>query len=192
MASLFDKDPASSRPPTNLERIEKEIKHLKKRTSVRDGRATTSRLSYLIVLAVLAILGLYLLDPILYALKKDDAIHAYLYLHDYGNVPELKALVDTGMFASSELTILNRRQGTAHDYYTSLDQANKTAASIVQYVNGVHALHAGKYQELDAVGKMRYLLFVHNRIPLPTSWSFLTPIVTEPDQPAANNSDTAQ
>ena len=44
-------------------------------------------------------------------------------------------------------------------------------------MTAVHLLHAGKYEQLDPVGRMRYLLFIRTGIVLPTQWSFLNPSV---------------
>ena len=42
-------------------------------------------------------------------------------------------------------------------------------------MTNVQLLHAGKYQQLDPVGRMRYLIFIRTGIVLPTQWDFLDP-----------------
>jgi hypothetical protein len=47
------------------------------------------------------------------------------------------------------------------------------------YINSVKLLHDGKYDKLDTVGKVRYVLFVKPGLGafLPTQWHFLNPSV---------------
>ena len=56
-----------------------------------------------------------------------------------------------------------------------MQQANE----IIQYQTNVQLLHSGKYQKLDPVARMRYLLFVRTNLLLPISWDFLDPAVSD-------------
>jgi len=119
------------------------------------------------------------MDPFLYALHKSDAIRIYLYLHTYGAGPETNALIASGIFSQDEIATLNRRQGSFQDYFPSPDQAARKATAIVDYMNGLRALHEGNYKQLDPIGKVRCVLFISTGLPLPTTWTSLTPTVTE-------------
>lgn len=44
-------------------------------------------------------------------------------------------------------------------------------------MTNLQLLHAGKYLQLDPVGRMRYLFFIRTGIVLPTDWTFLDPSV---------------
>src|SRR5258707_1818621 len=97
MESLFHKDPTLRPPPSPYEQIAPEIEHLKKKTSIRSGKAgdkaTLGR--FCVLTAIATLLALYFMDPFLYAIHKGDAIRAYLYLHNYrgGNEPTVDALL---------------------------------------------------------------------------------------------------
>ena len=49
--------------------------------------------------------------------------------------------------------------------------------AISNYMDSVKLLHAGSYEKLDWLGKIRYHLFVRLDIYLPERWSFLDPSV---------------
>ena len=130
MASLFHKQtrrlPA---PPTPLELIEPEIVHLKKGYSIRHGpKPKSSAPPWLIVLAFGGLLWLYLMDPVMHAWYRGEAIRTYLYLHNYGAGSLAEDLAATGIFAEDELSTLRGRQGAFQSYYASPDAANQEAA----------------------------------------------------------------
>lgn len=180
MASLFSKDPTAraALPPYSFERIEREIAHLRKSGSVRGKsgeRPTTARLVTSIALCTL--FWLYFMDPFLYAYHKGDAIRTYLYLHHYGSNQKVQVLLSTGIFSNSEVDALNHREGSFQDYYAGPSQANQSADSIVDYMNGLYYLRMGQYDHLDPIGKLRYLLFFRTGLTPPTNWAGLTPVV---------------
>ncbi|MDB4793523.1 hypothetical protein OAG63_00745 [Methylacidiphilales bacterium] len=162
-------------PPYAPERIEKEVAHLKKLYPSRYKRrgVPVTRIISCLVLGLL--LGLYFMDPFLYAFHKSEAIRAYLYLHHYGSDQEAQALLATRIFSDSEIRALDSRYGSFQDYFASPAQADQTANTIVNYLNGVTYLHLGKYDQLDSVGKLRYFFFFRTGLLPPTDWSFLTP-----------------
>jgi hypothetical protein len=182
MPSLFSKDPTvrPPLPPYALERIEQEIAHLRKSRSVRhkvkDGeRVTVAQIaSYF---AVCVLLLLYFMDPFLYAYHKNDAIRTYLYLYHNGGEQKAQALLATRIFSESEMEALNRRQGSFQNYFSSPAQAEHTADSVVNYMNGLYYLRMGQYDELNPIGKLRYLLFFRTGFLPPTNWDGLTPKV---------------
>jgi hypothetical protein len=178
--SLFHKKKAENPSPTPYELIEPEIVHLKKGYSIRHGpRAKPKTPPWLLILAICALGWLYLMDPFLHAWYKGEAIRTYLYLHNYGAGLLADSLVASQIFSPDEVTALNRRQGSFQDYYTSPEAANREAEAIIKYMTALHLLHAGKYQQLNPVGRMRYLLFIRTGIVPPTEWSFLDPSVGE-------------
>lgn len=179
MASLFDKDSGVDRPLTNDERIAPEVAHLKKSTSVRHGpgAATRTSLPYLITLLVCALLWLYGMDPVLYAWHRNDAIKIYVYLHNYGSQAKINALLATHIFTHDEISTLDARQGSFQGYFTSATEAEDQADSIVKYIQSVQDLHDGKYDQLDTLGKIRYVLFIKPGLYVPTSWNALNPAV---------------
>ena len=182
--SLFDKNTPQDRPPTVYERLEPEIAHLKKGSSVRYGaqRKKTS-VPWLIVLAVCAFCWLYVMDPVMHAWYRGEAIRTYLYLHNYGAGPMANNLAATGIFSPDEIHVLDHRQGSFQDYYGSVDAANKQAETIIHYMDSVRHLHAGDRKQLDILGRVRYNLFIRPGIYLPTQWDFLNPSVGEEDRP---------
>jgi hypothetical protein len=182
MASIFDKDPAEKPevPIYGRERIESEIAHLKKPKSVRDLKAEKYAYArFIVVTLVLAIIGLYVLDPILFAYHRGDAIRAYLYLHNYGSDAKAQALASTRILTADEILTLNHRTGSFQDYYPSAQAATDKADEIIAYLQNVHNLHIGKYDQLTLLNKVRFYLFVQTGIPLPTEWSALNPSVGE-------------
>ncbi|MCE0484600.1 MAG: hypothetical protein LV479_10225 [Methylacidiphilales bacterium] len=178
MASLFDKDPSSERPLTNREKIESEVAHLRKRSSVREGPGARARKSapYFITLVVCGVLWLYLMDPVLYAYHKTEAIRTYLYLHNYGSQSKIDELLATHMFTAEEIVSLDHRTGSFQEYFPSPHDAEQKADAILNYIQSVRDLHAGKYDKLDTLGKIRFVLFIKFGIPVPTVWGPLNPV----------------
>jgi hypothetical protein len=177
--SLFHKDnnPEDS-AATPYELIEPEIVHLKKGYSIRHGtRSKPKKPLWLIVLAFGGLAWLYLMDPVLHAWYKGEAIRTYLYLHNYGAGPQADNLVATKILSRDEIETLNRRQGAFQGYYASPAAANQQAEVIINYMANVRLLHDGKYLQLDPVGRMRYAFFIYTGLFLPTDWDFLDPAV---------------
>jgi hypothetical protein len=179
--SLFQKNNPEGHRPTPHELIESEIVHLKKGSSVRYGPKAkpVAMPHWLLILAICGLTWLYLVDPFLHAWYKGEAIRDYLYLHNYAAGPLTDQLVATQIFSPGEVDTLNHRHGSFQDYYASPEAANREAHTIIDYMTALHLLHAGKYQQLDPVGKMRYFLFLRTGIGLPTQWSFLDPAVSD-------------
>jgi hypothetical protein len=176
--SLFHKNSPEEPSPTPYELIEPEIVHLKKGYSIRHGPKAKKRTPpWLVILAFCGLTWLYLMDPVLHAWYKGEAIRAYLYLHNYGSGPLAENLVATRIFTPDEVDTLNHRQGSFQDYYSSPGAADQEADVIINYLADVRLLHAGKYETLDPVGRMRYALFIYPGIVLPTQWSVLDPSV---------------
>jgi hypothetical protein len=178
-SSLFQKKtPANPEPPTSYELIEPEIVHLKKGYSIRYGPKPRKKMSlWVVFLGFCGLAYLYLMDPILHAWYRGEAIKAYVYLHNYGAGNDAAELASTGILNPDEITVLDRRQGSFQDYYPSPQIAARHAQDVIAYMSEVKELHAGRYQELDPVGRMRYLLFIRTGLILPTSWTFLDPTV---------------
>jgi len=177
VASIFNKDPETLPPPTNLERIQGEITHLKKGKSARHKDGTKKSVPWIFSLILCFLLGLYVMDPFVYAWHKSEAIRTYLYLHTYGAGSATGTLVASGIFSEDEIAAMNRKQGSYQDYFATPDLAALKATSIVNYMKGVRNLHEGNYDQLNPIGKLRCLLFVRTGIPLPINWSSLTPTV---------------
>jgi hypothetical protein len=119
------------------------------------------------------------MDPFLHAWYKGEAIRTYLYLHNYGAGLLADSLTASQILSPEEVRVLNRRQGSFQDYYATPEAADHEAETIINYMTALHLLHDGKYEQLDPVGRMRYLLFIRTGIILPTEWSFLDPSVGE-------------
>jgi hypothetical protein len=178
MASLFDKEIPAGATPTPYELINPEIVHLKKGYSIRHGeRARKKMPTWLLVMTFGCLAWIYLMDPILHAWYKGEAIRDYLYLRDYGNASLTASLIATGILSAEDVELLNHRHGSYESYYASPDAANHQAQTIIDYMSKVRALHQGRYQGLDPLGRMRYLLFIRLGIFVPTDWSFLDPSV---------------
>jgi hypothetical protein len=177
-------DPSSGLQPErqpsafNHELIEKEIVHLKKKSSTRnrDERARYTSRS-LMVLAILALGWFYAMDPFLHSYYRGDAIRDYLYLHNYGSDAQAVALVKTGILSNYEAQVLGKRQGSFQDYYSTPADADKKAAEIIGYMNGVRNLHDGNYAALSLVNKVRYVVFIETGLSTPTDWEFLNPSI---------------
>jgi hypothetical protein len=180
MGSIFSSEPGDKKPldPYAHERIQREIDHLKKPRPVRDAREQSRRLGiWVTVLAVLALLGLFFMDPVVHSWKRGDAVHAYLYLHNYGREERAQAIAASGIFTSSEIDELNHRQGSFQDFFPTPAAAVESADSIVAYMQGVANLHAQRYDRLDILGKIRYQLFVRWGLEPPTEWDMINPSV---------------
>ena len=177
--SLFrDKETPESRPPDPYDLIDKEIGHLKKGSNVRHGPNAKNRTpNLLLILGFCGIAWLYLMDPFYHAWYKGDAVKAYLYLRNFGSASDVTNLVASGILNPEDLDNLNHRSGSYQDYYSSPDAAKKNAEAVINYMTSVKLLHAGKYQQLDPVGRMRYAVFLKFGIILPTDWPFLDPTV---------------
>jgi len=179
MASLFSKDPTARPPlpPYAFERIEQEIAHLRAVSARHKAEEKTTMARVISCLAICTLLWLYFMDPFLYAYHKGEAIRTYLYLHNYGGEQKTQALLATQILSPSEKEALDHRQGSYQDYFANTVQAEQTADSIVNYMNGLYYLRKGDYDELDPVGKLRYLLFFRTGLLPPIDWSGLTPSV---------------
>ncbi|MCE0499131.1 MAG: hypothetical protein LV481_14415 [Methylacidiphilales bacterium] len=181
-SSIFDKDPSKQPVPSAYarERIEKEIAHLQKARSTRHRTDERHTLGFIVVCVILlAIAGLYFMDPIIYSWDKGDAMQAYLYLHNCGSDQKARALVATGILTQAEVEILNRRHGSFQDYYASPQAAQKTADSIINFMNGLSTQRDGPYDSLDILGKIRFNLFCRWGLIPPTEWPSLNPVVKE-------------
>ena len=181
-SSIFGKDPSKEPVPHAFarERIEKEIAHLKKPQSTRHGpneHNTRGIIATCVIL--LAIVGLYFMDPFFYSWYKGDAIQAYLYLHNCDSDQKAQALVSTGILTQEEVEILNRRHGSFQDYYSSPQDAEKMADSIISFMNGLSKLRNGPYDDLDPLGKIRYNLFCRWGLPPPSEWTALNPFIKD-------------
>lgn len=176
--SLFQKATTKGSSPTPYELIEPEIVHLKKGYSIRYGpKGKPKTPPWLLIIAICGLGWLYLMDPVLHAWYKGEAIRTYLYLHNYGSGPLADNLIATRIFSPDEVETLNHRHGSFQDYYASPEAANHQADTIINYMVALRLLHDGKYRQLDPVGRMRYLLFIRTGIILPTQWSALDPSV---------------
>ncbi len=178
MASIFTKDTSRTRPPTNLEKIEKEISHLQG-GSVRKKPGETSKrfATWVFVSVVGALLGLYFMDPFVYAMRKSNAISIYLYLNNHEAGDATKALIATHIFNKDEIAALNRRQGSYQAYFASPSDAKAAEAAVIAYMKGVNDLHGDHYDALDDLNKVRYRLFIETGLNPPKTWSMLNPSV---------------
>jgi hypothetical protein len=177
MQSIFSKVPVA-RASTVYDQIGPEIVHLQKGTSVRDrAEARNKKGAWIATIAICILLGLFFMDPFLYAMHKSSAIKAYLYLHNYDSDSSTKALEDSQMFTRDEIESMKSLHGSYLSYFSTPVDAEKTAASAVSFMSGVHALHNGDYANLDPVGKLRYMLFVRLGLYPPVAWKGLNPPV---------------
>lgn len=182
MATIFDKDPSDrpAAPPYARERIEQEIAHLKKPQSTRHAADERRSLGIFVsFLIVSAIVGLYVMDPFLYSWYKGDAIKAYLYLHNYDDDQKARNIAATGILTDSDVEILNHRQGSFQDYYTTRQDAEKDANSVISFMNGLSKLRGGRYDDLDPLSKVRYNLFCRWHLIPPTEWPALNPQIKD-------------
>jgi hypothetical protein len=176
--SLFQRKPEQATGPrTPIQLIEREIDHLKKRTSVRHGK-TTKRMAastWILSLALFGAVLLYILDPIEHAWYRYDAIRAYLYLHSYGAGRDANQLAGCGILQPEEVGQLDNMHGSYGDYYDSPQAAARTAQTVVTYMTQARELRAGHYAQLDWLEKIRYVLFVHPGLMPPKAWDSLDP-----------------
>jgi hypothetical protein len=177
--SLFQRKVAPDHePPTPYDLIEPEIVHLKKGYSVRYGPKPRKKAPlWVVVLGFGGLAWLYLMDPLEHAWYKEEAVKAYHYLHSYGAGKKADELAASGILSPVEVARLNQQSGSYQDSYATPRDAANEAATIVTYMNSVRLLHAGRYEQLDPLGRMRYLLFIRTGLFLPTSWDFLDPAV---------------
>src|SRR5271170_6570208 len=128
MASIFSRTP----PPRRLsldEILAPELTHLKKGSSVRHTTARSKTTPWILTIAICALLGLYFMDPFLYAMHKSEAIRAYLYLHQNDSPSSTQALADSQILSQDEIAALNQRQGNYQDYFSSSQDAEEQAAA---------------------------------------------------------------
>ena len=177
MESLFQREPVA-RPLTIYERLAPEIAHLQKGVSTRHGKGGPGGFfTWICVIAIGAVLGLFFMDPFLYAVHRSDAIRAYLYLHSYDTDATVQPLIDSRILSANEIIVLNHKDGSFQNYFSSRQDAEDKAAGIVAYMSGLRTLRSGAYQNLDPIGKLRYFLFVRSGLMPPVSWSGLNPSV---------------
>jgi hypothetical protein len=179
-SSIFGKDPSNQPVPSPFarERIEKEIAHLKKPQSTRHGPNQRMSLGvFTCCLIVFVLVGLFIMDPFVYAWYRGDAIQDYLYLHNYDSDQKANALVATGILSSDDAAVLNARQGSFQDYFVSPEAAEKKADDIIAFMKGLSELRNGPYDNLDTLGKIRYNLFCRWGLIPPSNWPILNPKV---------------
>jgi hypothetical protein len=177
--SLFQHAAAKNPTPSPYELIEPEIVHLQKGYSIRHGpKAGKKAPPWVMVIGFLGLAWLYLMDPIMHAWYKGEAARTYLYLHNYGTGDRAEKLAESQILSADDIKTLSHRTGSYQDYYSTPTAAAQEADDIIEYMNNVRLLHQGRYQQLDPVGRMRYLLFIRTNLFLPTSWDFLDPNVS--------------
>jgi hypothetical protein len=160
--------------PFARELIEKEIAHLKKGRSVRDAQEKRRGRSHLLLWSTLFVLvGLYSMDTVIFSYDRGDAIRVYLYLHNYGDDKKAAALADCGLLTPHEVRVLDQRQGSFQDYFTGTGPAEARAAQLIEFMNGVHALHENRYNDLSPLNKIRYFLFIKTGLTPPIRWDVL-------------------
>ncbi len=178
MASIFSREPDDKKPldPYSRERIEKEIEHLKKKRGTRDAGEQNRKLGiWVTVLAILALLVLFFMDPVVYSWERGNAINAYLYLHNFGREEKAQALANCGILSRSDVDTLNHRQGSFQDFFPTPKAAADTADGIVRYMKGAEDLRERHYDKLDVLGKIRYQLFVRWGLVPPSSFDMINP-----------------
>ena len=177
MESIFSKDASAARVVTVYDRIGSEIAHLNKGSSVRDAGRTSKAGAWAASIALFLLLGLFFMDPFLYSIHKATAIRAYLYLHSYGAASTTAELVGSGVFSKSEISEMDAQHGSFQSYFTSTTDAKDQAQSTVDFITSMRNLRYGHYQDLDPIGKLRYLLFIRIGLYPPSVWSGLNPSV---------------
>ncbi len=178
--SLFQKKIREDPSLDPYELIEPEIVHLQKGYSIRHGpKGAPKAPSWLLIILFCCLAWVYLMDPLLHAWYKGEAVRSYLYLRDFGSGNLVRDLAATGIFSPDEVETLNHRHGSFREYYGSPQAATQEATTIIDYMTNVRLLHEGKYQHLDPIGRLRYLLFIRTGLYLPTDWTFLDPGVGE-------------
>jgi hypothetical protein len=160
--------------PFARELIEKEIEHLKNRRGVRHAQETPRAWGKIIAcLVVLAVLWFYSMDAFLFSYARGDAIHVYLYLHNYGSDAKAHVMAASGLLTDNEVQQLNHRTGSFQDYFTGTGPAEQRAVELIAYMDQVHALQEGNYDALSPLNKVRYFLFVKTGLTPPIHWPFL-------------------
>jgi hypothetical protein len=167
--------PSRTKPaPFSHELIEKEIGHLKKRQGVRHTHESRGAgWKFLVFCAMMAGVWFYVMDPFLFSYYRGDAIHDYLYLHNYGSDRKAQELAASGLLTPYEVAQLNRREGSFQDYFNGTGPAEAKAAQLIGYMAQVQALQAGRYDSLSPVNKIRYVLFMKTGLIPPTRWRIL-------------------
>jgi hypothetical protein len=182
MASLFNKDSEDKAPldAYSRERIEREIRHLSEKKSVRDGskNGPSHRGAWWLTLLVLVLLALFFMDPALHAYHRGEAIRAYSYLHHFGSEKKARELLGTGIFTPNEVDLLNSRQGAFQNYYSGPMEGAAAADSVIHYLDGVANLQRSDYAKLGWLNKLRFQLFFHFGMTTPTDWPILDPTIT--------------
>jgi hypothetical protein len=182
MSSLFNKDSENKAPldPYSRERIEREIRHLSQRESVRHGgkAGPSYRGAGFVALIVIVLLALFFMDPVLHGYHRGEAIRAYSYLHHYGSEQKARELLATGIFTPNEIDLLNQRQGSFQNYYSGPMEGSAAADAVIRYLNGVANLQRGDYARLGLLNKLRFQLFFHFGITTPTAWPILDPSIS--------------
>jgi hypothetical protein len=181
-SSLFQRRPVETAgPATPHELIEKEVAHLKKGKTARYGDKPVRRASiWAFALVICALIGLYIMDPVLHAWYKSEAIHTYTYLHNFGTSEQAAELASSGILRPEEIVELDRSQLTYKEDYNTPRDALQASHTIIQYMASVRKLRDGKYEKLDFLGTLRYDLFIRNGLNTPTAWDSLDPVVNVP------------
>ena len=178
--SLFQRNKVETAPApvTPHELIHKEVAHLKKGKTARYGDKPVRRASMWALVGVIsAVLWLFIMDPVIHAWYKSEAIHTYVYLHYFGTSEQAAELASSGILRPEEIVELNLSQQAYKDSYDSLREAQESSHKIIHYMDSVRRLHAGKYEKLDFIGMVRYDLFIRNGLNTPTAWDGLDPVV---------------
>jgi len=178
--SLFQRHRVATAPAplTPRELIEKEVAHLKKGKTARYGDKPVRRASMWTFVGVISVLiWLYIMDPVIHAWYKSEAIRTYVYLHYFGTSEQATELAASGILRPEEIVELDRSQQSYKDDFASLREAEETAHKIIHYMDSVRRLHAGKYESLDFIGMVRYDLFIRNGLDTPTQWDGIDPVV---------------
>jgi|SRR5579871_1271274 len=165
---------SSSRSAFDPALIEKEIAHLKKRQGTRHAGQEKRTWSKVIVAAgVLGLIGLWVMDALIFSYDRGDAIRVYLYLHNYGSDAKADAVADCGLLTDKEVKRLNAREGSFQDFYAGTRAAEARADELIATMEEVDALHHGHYDLLSPLNKLRYVLFIKTGLTPPTHWTAL-------------------
>ena len=171
--SLRPEQPLRQAPLEFAKGVVQETEHLRKKPS--EWRKV-SWLQIITGLIVCVLVGLFCMDPFLYAHEKSQAIPAYIYLNNDGMQSKAQALAESGMFTHDEIIEMNQRP-TPAGVFDSLEAASTAADEVLGYMSGVNNLQAGRYDSLDPIGKVRCVLFVRLGFPPPVKWDQLNPTV---------------
>lgn len=174
-ASIFSRSAVTDvDEPSNYQRIEREILHLKNR-----GRSPWSTKPgmkiFRIALGGLAVLlvVLYLYDPFAYAYHKSAAMRSYLYLQRWGDSVEVDRLKHSGYFSQEEIRLLNASKADPKDYYRNTTQAQQASYDALKYLQNVDSLYEMDLAHASWLDKARYELFIRWGILPPRQWRAL-------------------